>query len=120
MRYPPLDIQPTVIYSGRSRYDADTDTVYVDIRPGAVAPHIAEMHELGHWYGVHTGMIPKYLTTRKDEITAELYVWKYAAHQLRERGSWGDFEKEVAARSLAGHGICWNNYKDLERLVESL
>lgn len=88
MRYPPLDMQPTVIYSGRSRYDADTDTVYVDIRPGAVAPHIVEMHELGHWYGVHTGMIPKYLTSRKDEISAELYALKYAAHQLRERGSW--------------------------------
>lgn len=113
-------MMPTVIYGQRSRYDPEADIVYVDIRPGAIAPYIAEAHEIGHWHGVHAGVIPKYLNTRKDEINAEIYAWKYAASTLRERGSWGDFEKSIARRGLASHGIYWNNYRELDNLVESL
>jgi hypothetical protein len=112
--------ESTIVYGNRTRYIPETDTVEIDIRPGAPPYNIALAHELGHRDCIIRGLIPVKLKTRGDEVTAETCAWRYAADYLRKRGQWDDFAKEWAKKGLRAHGIYWDNYGKLNRLVESL
>ena len=112
--------EPHIEYTTFSRYDPETDTIYIDVRQGAPPCYISEAHEQGHRICVLKGEVPAKLVTRDQEVRAEICAWKHAAAILKKQGLWDDYAKLWAKKSLIGHGIYWDNYMKLEKLVESL